>query len=256
MPHFFVDPEKVVAGRFELGPGESRHVVRVLRLKAGAVVNLFDGKGRRYEGRIDSIQGPTVRGVLIPAQSRPSETHDVRLHLWPAIPKGDALEWMLEKLTEIGVSAVHPIVTERTVARIPSDRIAQRLQRWGRIVTAAAKQSGRADLPEVSAPCSLAEALIRCGAEPKIMPWEGENTLTIVRAFDRFRPEFSEGRSSSLHVFIGPEGGFSLPEVRSMRQAGGLPVTLGQRILRVGTAALYAASILYNEIEESKGDLR
>lgn len=239
MPHFLVAPENVVEGRFHLGPAESHHLAVVLRKKAGNEVRLFDGVNRSFRARLDVVKPERVAGVILAEDAGGRVPY--RLRLFQGLPKGDKLEWILEKMTELGAAEIIPVQTERSVAQVPADRVERKMERWRKIVLAAAKQCGRTVLPEVGVPVNLDRALAACGANDlTLIPWEGEETLSLKAALRGARP------AGAINLFIGPEGGFSPSEVERARSRGALPVTLGPLILRSETAGLAAAAgVLY-----------
>lgn len=244
VPHHFVPPEQIKAGRFWLSPDEARHVAVVLRHKPGDEIGLFDGEDRAFRGVLESVSPERVEGRVV-AQA-PAEPKPYRLRLAQALPKGDTLEWILEKGTELGVDAFAPLTTERVVGRVPADRLEARLERWKKIMTAAARQCGRAGLPAVAAPVGLDRALEAVApGDLVLVPWESEAGKTLKDALKEWREKGStEGRT--IHVIIGPEGGLAPQEVERAKARGAVPVTLGQRILRTETAGMaVAAAILY-----------
>lgn len=235
MPHFLVPPANVVDGRFHLEPAESRHLAVVLRKKAGDEVRLFDGVSRSFRARLDAVAPERVAGTVLAEESRPRLPY--RLRLFQGLPKGDKMELILEKMTELGAAEIVPVETERCVARVPADRVAGKLARWGKIVLAAAKQCGRADLPTVSAPLSFDAALALCApGETTLLPWEAEEKTTLREVLER------TDAAARINLFIGPEGGFSPGEVEKARAKGAVPVTLGPLILRAETAGFAAAA--------------
>lgn len=239
MPHFLVPPENVNGGRFHLGPAESRHLAVVLRKRPGDEVRLFDGVDRSFRARLDAVTPERVAGAILAEDAGGRLPYHLRL--FQGLPKGDKLEWILEKMTELGAAEIVPVQTERSVAQVPADRLERKMERWRKIVLAAAKQCGRTALPVVGAPVTLDRALAACaGDDLTLIPWEGEETLSLKAALRR------RGAVRAINLFIGPEGGFSPSEVERARSRGALPVTLGPLILRSETAGLAAAAgVLY-----------
>jgi 16S rRNA (uracil1498-N3)-methyltransferase len=243
LPHFLVPPQNVRDGRFHLEPAESRHLAVVLRKKPGDEVRLFDGADRSYRARLESVSPERVSGAVL-SEEAGGPALPYRLRLFQGLPKGDKLEFILEKATELGAAEIVPVDTERSVARVPPDRLAAKRARWEKTVLAAAKQCGRKDLPKVSAPLSLDEALALCApGELTLLPWEGEERLSLKEALRGAVPA-----PATINVFIGPEGGFSPAEVERARARGALPVTLGPLILRTETAAVAAAAAVLYEL--------
>lgn len=253
MPHFFVPPDAVQNEKFTLAVDESRHLAKVLRKKPGDEINLFDGLGRLYRARIETVGDASVSGRIVSTETQPAVNFTLRL--FQGMPKGDKFDWILEKMTELGAAEIVPVNTERSVVHLSEEKIPARLERWKKIVTAAAKQSGRASVPSVRAPMDLNTALALCGKEDlTLIPWEGEKNLSLREVL---RSKLSGpipqtgtlpgGNAKVVNVFIGPEGGFSLDEVARAQKTGAVTVTLGPAILRTETAGLFVASALVYE---------
>lgn len=245
MPHFFVSPENLEAGRFVLAPEESGHLVRVLRKKVGDEVQLFDGVDRSYRGVLDSVTPERVSGRVL-AELAPVKA-PYFLRLFQGVPKGDTFEWIIEKATELGVAEIVPLLTVRSVARVPAARATAKQARWEKIARAAAAQCGRADVPKILAPLEFDQALARVTpAELWLIPWEGEETKTLKSALVAI--DKSGRMPARTNVMIGAEGGFDPAEVDRARARGVIPVTLGPRILRTETAGIFVASSLLYEL--------
>jgi 16S rRNA (uracil1498-N3)-methyltransferase len=213
----------------------------VLRKIPGEEVRLFDGENRSYRARLESISPDRVEGAIL--EELKASRLPYRLRLFQGMPKGDKLEWILEKGTELGVAEFIPVVTERSVVRVPSDRIPKKLDRWRKIVLAAAGQCGRSDLPEVRAPLPFAEALALCGpSDLTVLPWEGEEATSLKAALS------GKKGGTVLNLFIGPEGGFSVGEVEEARGRGAVTATMGPLILRTETAGIAAAAAVLYEM--------
>lgn len=246
MPHHFVPPDNIRGDRFFLNPEESRHLARVLRKGPGDEVLLFDGRDRSFRARLDKVEDGRVEGVILSGETASPVPY--RLRLFQGLPKGDKMDFILEKMTELGAAEVVPVSTERSVPRIPADRLAARLKRWEKVVLAAAKQCGQTRVPRVRTPVPFAEALGLCGEGALVLfPWESE-TRTTLKDVLRAGPAPGE-----VDLFIGPEGGFSPAEAEAARRRGARLVSLGPLILRTETAALFTASALLYERASAGG---
>ena len=242
---FFVDPGTVSGDTAEIRGPIAHQIGHVLRLRPGDFLELLDNSGDALTARIDEI---TREGVLatITGRRRPETEPPVRLELYQSLLKGEKMEWVLQKGTEIGLSRFVPVLSERCVSRPSEADLSRKLERWRSIVREAAEQSGRAVLPEVAPlvdfnrACSAAAA-----ADFAVMAWEGERTATL-RGLIRQETEAWTGRTERprIAVLIGPEGGFSEREAEIARTAGVTPAGLGPRILRAETAALVAATVV------------
>lgn len=239
---FFVPPETLASSEITLGRDLAHRVGRVLRLQVGDRISLLNGLGREVEAEILSISRDAVRARAL-AVTCPKTEPRLHLVLYQALLPSDRFEWVLEKGTEIGVARFVPLVTTRCTARPPAGDLARRRGRWQAVVRAAAEQSHRALLPEVTAPATLQEALGDLSGSG-LLAWE-ESRRPLKSAL----PELATG--DALALFVGPEGGFTFEEAEAAHAAGLTVVSLGPRILRAETAgpilaalALYAAGEL------------
>lgn len=208
---------------------ESQHSLKVLRMQAGdACQALLDGD--IYAAEIAETEPAVVLRLL---EKLPSTEAAVRITLYQGLPKGDKMEYILQKCTEIGVHRFVPVLFSRCVVKWDKKDNEKKLPRWQRIVGEAAKQSGRAEMPMVMEPIPV-EALCRqiVQHEKVLIPWEEEKGNGIRKFWLGER---------DVAIVIGPEGGMDEKEVEKMKAAGAVPVTLGPRILRTETAGMAAA---------------
>ncbi len=215
--------------------GQRLHYLsRVLRLGAGDALEVFDGAGRRFDARVQSL----TERVAVLALSNPSEAPKARaITLVQGLPKADKLELVLQKGTELGASAFVPAACTRSIVKLDGKEEAKRL-RWQRIVEEAARQCGRADVPEVRAPAPLLRAVDGLPDAPALLVLdEEERALPLSMAVSTLgnRP---------LALIIGPEGGLTREEVAALVAIGAIPVTLGRLVLRTETAGLAALAVL------------
>ncbi|NPV90229.1 MAG: 16S rRNA (uracil(1498)-N(3))-methyltransferase [Firmicutes bacterium] len=224
---------------------EAHHITRVLRMRPGDELLVLDGSGAEFHGRIKQA---SPQEVIVTLLSREESTPEppVRVVLAQGIPKGDKLDLIIQKGTELGLSRLVPLSTPRSVVRPEPDWLEHRAERWRRVAAEAAKQCRRSRLPEIDRVQTLEEALrsIPSGALA-LIPWEGEGESWLK---DLLR---EKADTPEVWIFIGPEGGWEPGEVAMAREAGVIPVTLGPRILRTETAALALLSILMYE----RGDM-
>ena len=246
MHRFFV-PEEAVDGAVVRFPRRvSRQIRRVLRLRPGDTVAVFDGTGREHTARIARLEKEGVQAEIV-ATSVPQTEPSARLTLCIAIVKADRLELALEKCTELGAARFLPVITERVqggAAAAPSDR---RLARWRRIVQEAAEQSGRLVVPELASPVQFLEAVSAAASEgPALLLYEGEQGPGLAGALAGTRPD-------ALSLFVGPVGGFAPAEVDAAVRAGASVISLGNRILRTETAAIAATAAVMSHLGELGG---
>jgi len=210
------------------------HVARVLRLRAGAPLVVFDGRGHDWLCEIESVEGERVRVRVV--ERRPGlPPSPLRLTLVQAVSRGERMDWTLQKATELGVAAIAPVISMRSVVRLDDEQAAKRMRHWQGVVTAACEQSGRSLLPELREPRELGEWL---GNSPR----SGQRLVLSPAG-----PASLSGLASvAAHVelLVGPEGGLDDAEVSAATRAGFLPVRLGPRVLRTETAAVAALAVL------------
>ncbi len=238
MPRFFLDMPAPAAYPcpVRLAGADAVHIAKALRMRTGEALTLCDGRGTDYACEIAGFEDADVLLTILSAA--PSRTEpSLQVTLYQGYPKGDKLEWIVQKAVELGAAEIVPVVTARSVARPEEDpaRAARKRERWQKIAAEAAGQCGRGILPSVSAPLSFRELRTRLKGEPAVVFYEGggEPLSTLV-----------EPGCSRLSVITGPEGGFAPEEIDALREAGARVATLGPRILRCETAPLAALSIL------------
>ena len=231
MPRFFIDG--TADGRAYIAGADALHIAKALRMRPGEALTLCDGKGTDFDGVLETVTDRQVT-VRISA-SRPSQAEPtLAVTLYQGLPKGDKMDWIIQKAVELGVTAVVPVATRRSVARLEG-KADKKQERWQRIAAAAAGQCGRGMLPSVERPLSWSQALSRLSGEPALVFYEGGG-----------RPlrELVTPSTRRLSVFVGPEGGFDPEEIDAIRRQGGGVATLGPRILRCETAPLAALTLL------------
>lgn len=241
MHRHHVAPEAIEQDTLILRGAEAHHLLHVLRLREGAEVGAFDGAGRT---RLYHIIAHDADSLTLAAKQPIFRTADppMRLRLFVCVPKGERMDWLLEKATELGVSEIVPVISARTVVRLEGRQAIAKRDRWQRIVEAAARQCGAALVPHVRTPQPFAEAL----------PLTRECTIPIVAALTpEARPLMPllvtldpERPGQTWGWWCGPEGDFTPAELQALLDAGARPVTLGPLILRVETAALYGLACL------------
>ena len=212
--------------------GAALHHLRVARVVPGEKVEVFDGLGRAWAGLLETMDDGGA--VLRLGEERRGATGRPVV-LIQGLPKGDKLEWVLQKATELGVSAVWPVVTARSVARPKPEAVGARHARWQRIAEEAARQSGRAEVPEVASLRPLDEAVKALTPGVRLLVLDEEERS------DRLRPAAGDG---AVAIVVGPEGGLAREEVESLRGLGGVPVSLGPLVLRTETAGIAALAVL------------
>ena len=247
MNRFFA--ENLEAGQQALQPGEAHHATHVLRLAAGAQVELFDGRGRTAVGRIiEAKRGKVV--VRIERANPPADRPRPVIHLAFAVPKGKRLDWLLEKATELAAASLQPVRFERSVAG--GEPSGPKRQRWLGCCIAAAKQCGLNFLPELGQMLNLDQFLQEQAAgnvEPpkgrrrivRLLGDLGRDAVCITEALkpaDGGRQSEIPNPKSEIVLLVGPEGGLTAAERAACIKAGFRPVRLGRTTLRIETAAI------------------
>ena len=222
-------PDNLACGmRASLPPQSAHHAAKVLRLRTGDEIILFDGNGGEYSAQINEIDKRGVT-VQIGAHHASERESPLVVTLAQAISSGDKMDITLQKATELGIARIQPLESERSVVRLSGERAEKRVAHWQGVVISACEQCGRNQIPEVAPIRRLHDWLggaEKSGLRLMLSP-EAESGLR-----DLPRPD------QPATLLIGPEGGFSAAETASARHAGFIPVRLGARILRTETAAL------------------
>ena len=248
MHRFYVDtPISGVDAQVVLNAEESAHAARVLRLREGEEVRLLDGENLWAAELVRVDAKETVASVTAHCPSPEAPAQAVLLQ---GLPKADKLELIAQKGTELGMWELWPVEMERSVARADkADKADKKRERLQRIAMEAAKQSGRAHVPEVASTTSFAKALARLDEfDLTLVAWEDEHALSMSKAVRQHVQE--KGMPRRVMIVIGPEGGISQAEWQKLHDAGAVSVTLGPRILRTETAGLCALSVLWTALGE------
>ncbi len=243
MGKFFVLPDQIKENRVEITGSDVNHIVNVLRHSTGDRIQVCS-KGYLYDCTIDEISKDRILAV-INERTRMNTELDVDVVLYQGLPKGDKMDLIIQKNVELGVSMIVPVIMERTIVRIEGKDVRKRVERWNRIALEAAKQCGRAKVPEVLPPVSFKEFLKHSKGRIKIMPYENEDEFHLKKLLGSVEKEMK----LSFDVIIGPEGGISSQEAEEAATIGFVPVSLGKRILRTETASLYVTSCIAYEFE-------
>lgn len=237
-PRLFIDTAIVAAAPLDLPDGAVRHA-QVLRLQPGDAVTLFDGGGGEWSAQVDSMDRRRVRVQLLAHRDRECEL-STAVTLALAMPANDRMDALIEKATELGVSAVQPLVTERSVLRLAGERAARRQSHWHAIAVAACEQCGRNRVPAIHAVQPLATWLAglaptRASSEARLLlGWRGASPWPLA----------SSRLGAALTLLSGPEGGLAEHEEDLARAHGFSVVTLGLRVLRADTAPLAALAAI------------
>jgi 16S rRNA (uracil1498-N3)-methyltransferase len=224
-----VPPERIEGALARLDEAGRHYLHDVLRLEVGAAVEVFDGRGGLHDGKIEA-------GFLAISLGprREASVAGAPIHLAFALAKGEKVDLVVQKATELGMARFVPWEAARSIVRLEPERAEERAKRWRRIAEEAARQCGRADVPEVRAPASLAQLVAELppGFLPIVFHWEGSAPIA------RLPP------AVGVVAIVGPEGGLTDAELGTLARAGAVKSSLGPRTLRAETAAIAAVALL------------
>lgn len=236
MPRFFVD-QQPQDGVLTLTGENAHHAGRVLRLRVGEGVTLCDGAGMDFDCTVEAVEKEAVTCRVVSCHAADTEPKQ-SITLFMALPKGDRMEFIVQKAVELGVSRIVPYLSKNCVSR--PDKTEKKVERWRKIAAEAAKQCGRGRLPEVAAVVPVAQAIAQAAeSETALFFYENEKRTGL-------RDALAGGVRDTVSLMVGPEGGFDPAEARAAVDAGLQSVSLGTRILRCETAPIAAlAAVLY-----------
>jgi 16S rRNA (uracil1498-N3)-methyltransferase len=240
MSRFYVPTPQIEKGMLRIEGNEVKHIRRVLRLKAGDEIIVFDSLGKEYEG---TIIEETTSSVVIKIQNIFLSKRDSPLDvtLAQSLLKGEKMDYLIQKATELGVKEIIPFFSFRSVPLLEKSGRLKRHHRWGRIAIEASKQCGRGVVPKIEPLQDYSEMLqLASPGSLRLILWEREGGQ-LKEVLERSKEK------TRIFFIIGPEGGFSQEEVEEAKRAGFIPVTLGGRILRAETTSLCLLSILQYE---------
>jgi 16S rRNA (uracil1498-N3)-methyltransferase len=244
MPRFYVPSPSIQDELLKIEGEEVKHIRKVLRLKAGDKIVVFNGLGKEYEGTILEEKPSSVlvkvQNIFFPQKDSPLE-----VTLAQSLLKGERMDFLIQKATELGVKEIIPFFSSRSVPLLETSRRLQRHRRWERIAVEASKQCGRGVVPKIESLKDYSEMLQIASPDGlRLILWERDG-IKLKEVL-----ETSEGRVKIFFV-VGPEGGFSQEEVGEAEKSGFTPVILGRRVLRAETASLCLLSIL----QYQRGDI-
>jgi 16S rRNA (uracil1498-N3)-methyltransferase len=239
VPRLYVPENLFTGAQLKLPEGAGRHVARVLRLPVGAALRVFDGQGHEFEALIAGIARDRVEVHLGAATPNDSES-PLRITLLQGVARGEKMDLILQKATELGVCAIRPLLMARSTVKLDAAGIAKRDAHWQGVIIAACEQSGRARLPQLATAASLATELARTGEAWKFLLSPEPDSETLPELLNRH----ADAARTGIHVLIGPEGGFDEAEIAAALAAGFTRCRLGPRVLRTETAGLAAIAAL------------
>lgn len=232
IPRIYTGQELKSHATLELEPGPSQHVARAMRMRPGDALTVFNGRGGEYPAKISAVGRKSVTLELDEISDMDVES-PLAIHLGIAISRGDRMDWVIQKATELGVRSVSPLFTDRTEVKLKGDRADKKERHWQQVAISACEQCGRNQIPLINAPQLLAHWLDKTETDLKLVL---HHRAPVVG--DRDRPP------ASIALLIGPEGGLSNAEIALSENAGYQSLKLGPRVMRTETAPLAAIAIL------------
>ena len=234
IPRAYIDAELAVGAELALSDEVHNHLVKVLRMRVEQQLVLFNGDGSDYLAKLTEVEKRRSSVVIESAETRTNES-PLRIHIGQGLSRGERMDFAIQKATELGVSEITPLFTERSEVRLNAERQAKRTKHWQQVAISACEQSYRAVLPNITEPESLNDWLQRCDAELKLVLSPHTEPLVLGEM----------DRPSSVALLIGPEGGLEDSEVEHAIAADFHPWLLGPRVLRTETAPVAAAAVLH-----------
>lgn len=232
LPRFFCDTPLSAGSRLLLPDALTHHAVRVLRLREGAQIVLFNGQGGEYPATL-AIDGKSAWAHVGAHDPRSAELAG-KVTLVQGLPSGDKMDWVVEKAVELGAFRVTPIAAQRSVLQLSGPRLEKRVAHWARVAQSASEQCGRNRLMRVDAPMGLREWLAQPATGLRLL-CHPDGPQTLAQALTAVSGSASPG---SISLLVGPEGGWSEAELALAQQHGVQTVRFGPRVLRTETAGL------------------
>ncbi len=247
MYRFFVEASQIEEKRVVITGSDVNHIKNVLRMKEGEEIAVSNGSDpKEYRCIIDELLELEIKCSIIFVKENGVEL-PVEVTLYQGLPKSDKMEWIIQKAVELGVSRIVPVATGRSIVKLDEKKAKGKQERWQQIALAAAKQSKRGVIPEITAVMSVKEALKHASSmETKLIPYEmAEDGMSVTR-------KLIQGivPGNKIALFIGPEGGFEEKEIQMACELGFNAITLGKRILRTETAGMTVLAWLIYQMED------
>ncbi|MEG1257044.1 16S rRNA (uracil(1498)-N(3))-methyltransferase [Clostridium sp.] len=251
MHKFFIEDNNISGNLCTIEGDDVKHIYKVLRLKAGDKVNINNCKGTEYIGEIQEVNKKEVKVNIIEKVELNNES-PIAVHLFQGLPKAAKMDLIAQKCTELGISEITPIITERVVVKGNETSEFKKVDRWNRIALEACKQSKRSIIPTINQPMEF-KALVEelKNFDLIVVPYENQENLGM-----RYVKSKVQNKDiKNVGIVIGPEGGFEESEIEALKDLGGFIVTLGPRILRTETAGFVALSLIMYELGDLGGTI-
>lgn len=232
VPRFYQNCDLTPHSTIELSDDAVQHIARVLRMKTNDEITLFNGDGHEYGAHLVSVEKRKV-SALITGDTQPERHSKLIVQIGQAISKGDRMDYAVQKSTELGMTSLTPLISERCEVKLPPERQLKRQQHWQQLSISACEQSLRTTIPTIEKPTTLKEWIKQCDAQVKLVLHHHTE-----KGLNQFKPP------QSVALLVGPEGGLSEEEVALAVEAGFHPVAFGPRVMRTETAPITAQAIL------------
>ena len=240
-PRIYVTQPLQLGLPLELSGSQANHLGRVLRVKKGETVTLFNGEGGQWQATVEQTDRRSVR-VLPHTHNNDDRESGLQIILGQVLSRGERMDYAIQKSVETGVSRIVPLFSQRCEVHLNQERLQKRLQHWQSLIISTCEQCGRNRIPDICVPTVLGEWLDHCQADRKYVlhppPPSSERQPSASMAMAQ------ESCPASVALLIGPEGGFDCQELQQSQKAGFDPLALGPRVLRTETAPVAAISIL------------
>ncbi|MEH6466588.1 MAG: 16S rRNA (uracil(1498)-N(3))-methyltransferase [Porticoccus sp.] len=230
----FTDQPLTTGKEVTLDAISSRHLATVLRLKTGDPISLFNGQGGEFLATLSECSGKRVTASVTDFTNTERES-PLHIHLGIGMSRGDRMDWIIQKATEVGVTEISPLHTERTEIKLKGDRANKKLRHWQQVSISACEQSYRNQVPIIHPPSTINQWLSTVEAEKKlVLHHRSQHSIS----------ELGKQQTASAALLIGPEGGLSNDEIKLAEECSFMPLTIGPRVLRTETAPVVAISVL------------
>jgi len=254
VPRFYLPPNRCAGDMLRLDGREAHHALHVLRLRRGEPATVLDGAGGEFTCSVESCAHAALTLRVLKKRFVPALPCSITL--LQAMPKGKIIEDIIQKAVELGAGRIVPLLTERVVTRVTERDAADKQGKWQQVAIEAIKQCGAAWLPEITAPRPVADVISAFSLQPSAFDLSLVGSLQTERRHPReCLQDFQKTRArapKNVGVWIGPEGDFTIEELKAIQSTGALPITLGRLVLRVETAAVYCLSILNYELNSDQ----
>lgn len=237
MRRFFVSPEEFKKDIVKITDDELHHLKNVCRLTEGERIELLDGAGNIAQAEIEAIDKKAATTKVI-NRSKVAPIREPRLHVYLSLPKFQTMDLIVEKLVELDVAELTPVLSERSFLKKKSADLNNKMERWNKIARGACKQSGRAWPLKINDIQLLKTALEKCNSTQSLFLYEGSAATDLKSALEEWKDP------KTIELFIGSEGGFSPSEVENFQARGLKPTTIGDLVLRVETACIAVCSVI------------